>query len=169
MNKLFLITGPAGVGKSTISKMIAKNLEKSVLIEGDDIYHLVVGGYVSPWKEGNHLKLFWENCIDIIKNSINAGYDVVFNYILEKNQVEELKNHFLNCEIKFICLIVNEETIIKRDKLRPADCQMGERCLILLRNALNAGFDKNNILDTSDLTEQETYQEIINNDRFIIN
>ena len=42
MNKIYLITGPAGVGKSTISKKIAEHLDKSVLIEGDDIYHLVI-------------------------------------------------------------------------------------------------------------------------------
>lgn len=29
MNKLYIITGPAGVGKSTISKSISERLEKS--------------------------------------------------------------------------------------------------------------------------------------------
>ena len=42
---LYIITGPAGVGKSTISKELAMSSNKSVLIEGDDIYHQVVGGY----------------------------------------------------------------------------------------------------------------------------
>lgn len=46
MNKLYLITGPAGVGKSTISKLLAKKLDKSILIEGDDIYHMVISGYI---------------------------------------------------------------------------------------------------------------------------
>ena len=39
--KLYIITGPAGVGKSTISKGIASSSSKSVLIEGDEIYHHV--------------------------------------------------------------------------------------------------------------------------------
>ena len=94
MNKIYLITGPAGVGKSTISKMIAENLERSVLIEGDDVYHLVVGGYVSPWLEGNHLNLFWKNVLSLIKNSLENGYDVVFNYILDQEQVADIKNNF---------------------------------------------------------------------------
>ncbi|MBR3281612.1 MAG: (d)CMP kinase [Clostridia bacterium] len=42
MSKLYIITGPAGVGKSTISKKIAESLSKSVLIEGDDIYSQVI-------------------------------------------------------------------------------------------------------------------------------
>ena len=48
MSKLYLITGPAGVGKSTVSKAIAESLEKSVLLEGDEVYHHVVGSYVPP-------------------------------------------------------------------------------------------------------------------------
>ena len=40
MARLYVITGPAGIGKSTISKKIAETKNKSVLIEGDDIYQL---------------------------------------------------------------------------------------------------------------------------------
>ena len=92
---IYLITGPAGVGKSTISKLIAENLEKSVLIEGDDIYHLVAGkSYTPAWKEGNHLDFFWDNVFDLIENSLSKGYDVIFNYILNKKDVERMKNYF---------------------------------------------------------------------------
>lgn len=35
MSKLYIISGPAGVGKSTISKRIAESKKKTVLIEGD--------------------------------------------------------------------------------------------------------------------------------------
>lgn len=46
MSRLYILTGPPGVGKSTISRGLAERLEKSVLLEGDDFYHQVVGGYV---------------------------------------------------------------------------------------------------------------------------
>lgn len=167
---IYLITGPAGVGKSTISKLIAENLEKSVLIEGDDIYHLVAGkSYTPAWKEGNHLDFFWDNVFDLIENSLSKGYDVIFNYILNKKDVERMKNYFSEEKIKFIVLLVDEKTILERDKLRPEDCQMKERCLILLDNMKNAGFDKNNIIDTSNLTIDETYKIILNDNRFEIN
>ena len=35
MPNLYIITGPSGVGKSTVSKKLAENSNKSVLIEGD--------------------------------------------------------------------------------------------------------------------------------------
>ena len=76
---LYIITGPAGVGKSTISKELAKSSNKSVLIEGDDIYHQVISGYIPAWKEGNHLQTFWKVCLNIIKIYLGDGYDVIFN------------------------------------------------------------------------------------------
>ena len=54
MPKLYVITGPAGVGKSTISKKLAEISSKSALVEGDDIYHQVISSYAPAWKEGNH-------------------------------------------------------------------------------------------------------------------
>ena len=156
MPNLYIITGPAGVGKSTISKKIASSLEKSVLIEGDDIYHLVKGGYVSPWLEGNHLNLFWQNSISVIENSLKAGYDVVFNYIIHKDDYEMLKEKFKECEIIFKVLLVSEEELLRRDSLREEDCRMKERCLVLLNNFKNQNYIDNDIIDTTNLDINET-------------
>lgn len=161
MNKLYLITGPAGVGKSTISKALAQKLPKSVLIEGDDVYHLVLGGYVSPWKPGNHMELFWKNSISLIENSLKQGYDVVFNYIINKQQYEKIKENFKNYKVIFKVLLVDEEELLRRDKLRDEDCRMNERCLILLNNFKEQKFDKSLIIDTTYLTVEETLNKII--------
>ena len=132
MSNLYIITGPAGVGKSTISRRIAESNNKSVLIERDDIYHQVVGGYVQAWKEGNHLDTFWKICLSSIETYLEDGYDVIFNYIVNPENVEVIKNKFKNYTIKFIVLVVDENTLLLRDKERPGDCQMKERCITLL-------------------------------------
>ena len=167
MAKLYIITGPAGVGKSTISKGIAESSEKSVLIEGDEIYHQVVGGYVPAWKEGNHLDVFWKVCMDIIKDYLDYGYDVIFNYIIEKERFHELKEQFSNIDMKFIVLLLKEETLLQRDKERPEGCQMKERCLVLLKEFIDYQYDEKNILYTDNLTIEETIKEVIFNDRFL--
>ncbi len=168
MSNLYIITGPAGVGKSTISKKIAESKKKSVLIEGDDIYHQVIGGYVQAWKEGNHLDVFWKVCTNTIRIYLENGYDVIFNYIVTstplKQMYEELKDYY----IKFIVLLVDEKTLLLRDKERPEDCQMKERCITLLNNFKNNGYNEQNILDTSNFTVDETVAIIENDNRFIL-
>lgn len=168
MSCLYLITGPAGVGKSTISKALAELKEKSALIEGDDIYHLVCGGYVKPWMEGNHLEVFWENCVDLIKNFQNREYDVVFNYICTPKDTEYIKSKLKDTQIKLCILLTDEENIIKRDKMRSLDCQMGERCILLLNEFKVMGYDKKYYLNTVSLSIEEIVKEIIQNDKYLL-
>ncbi len=169
MSKLYLITGPCGVGKSTISKRLAKKLEKSVLLEGDDFYHHVVSSYVAAWKEGNHLDIFWKVVVDTINNYLNTGYDVVFNYIINKNDYEMLAKEFANVQTKFIVLLADGETLLERDSKREEDCQMKERCVILLNEFLNYGFNEEYLLYENELSVDDVVDEIILNDAFKIN
>ena len=168
MPTLYIITGPAGVGKSTISKKIAESKRKSALIEGDDIYHQVVGGYVQAWKEENHLETFWTVCINTIKIYLEYGYDVIFNYIVKPTSLEIIKKEFKDYSIKFVVLLVDEKTLLSRDKERPEDCQMKDRCITLLNSFKNNNYDKQNILDTSNLSIEETINIIENDQRFIL-
>lgn len=168
MPNLYIITGPAGVGKSTISKKIAESKNKSVLIEGDEIYAHVIGGYVSAWKDGNHLEVFWKVCLDMIDTYLSSGYDVIFNYIVTLNSYNKIKERFKEYTTKFIVLIVDEQTILLRDKQRPLDSQMNERCIVLLNNFKNTNYEKDYFLDTTNLSIEETVNIIENNDRFLI-
>ena len=163
---LFIITGPAGVGKSTISKKLASVRKKSALIEGDDIYNQVVGSYVYPWLDGNHLDIFWKICFNNISTYLNNGYDVVFNYIIEPEDLDMLKNMFKDYNFKFVVLLVDEETLLKRDKLRPIDSQMNERCIELLNGFKEYNYDEKYIIDTSKSDIDSIVNIIENNDRF---
>jgi len=140
MPTLYIITGPAGVGKSTISKKIAKSLSKSVLIEGDDIYSQVVGGYVSPWKEGNHLEIFWKVSMDIIKDYLEAGYDVVFNYIINPSKLSILNQTFKDYDKRFV----------------------------VLNNFKKHNYDEKFIIDTSKTSIEESASIAIKDERFVL-
>ena len=168
MANLYIITGPSGVGKSTVSRKIANLKNKSVLIEGDDIYHQVVGGYVQAWKKGNHLSTFWKVCINIIRIYLEEDYDVVFNYIVTPAVLKQLQNEFKNYSIKFIVLLVDENTLILRDKERSEDCQMKERCITLLKSFKNNNYNEKNRLDTSNISIDEAVSIIENEKRFVV-
>lgn len=161
---LYIITGPAGVGKSTISKRLATLKEKSVLIEGDDIYGQVIGSYVSAWKEGNHLDVFWKVCLDMINTYLENGYDVVFNYIVTPEVLKKIKERF--SRFKFVILITDEDELLKRDLLRPEDCRMRERCVVLLNNFKNNNYDKDYMLDITKLSVDEVIEHLEKDDKF---
>lgn len=161
MNKLYVITGPAGVGKSTISYEIGKRLEKSVVIEGDTIYNFFVGGRIKPWYPDAPLDLFWNNCVMLIDSYLKNGYDVVFNYIIKNNNIDMLRDKFKDYDVIFKCLLVDEKTIVKRDLLRPEDCQMHERSLILLKEFIDCNYPKSDIIDSSNLSIEETVNRIL--------
>ena len=161
---LYIITGPAGVGKSTISKRLATLKEKSVLIEGDDIYGQVIGSYVSAWKDGNHLDVFWKVCLDMINTYLENGYDVVFNYIVTPDVLKKIKERF--SRFKFVILITDEDELLKRDLLRPEDCRMRERCVVLLNNFKNNNYDKDYMLDITKLSVDEVIEHLEKDDKF---
>ena len=79
-----------------------------------------------------------------------------------------IKNKFKNYTIKFIVLVVDEKTLLLRDKERPEDCQMKERCIVLLNNFKNKNYNAQSILNTTNLSVNETIDIIENDNRFIL-
>ena len=165
---LYIITGPSGVGKSTVSGKIAGSLSRSALIEGDDIYGQIKGGYIQPWEEGNYLSTFWKISINTMKIYLEDGFDVIFNYIVLPEQIDRIRKEFSGYTIRFIVLMVDEDTVILRDSQRPEDLQMKERSIVLLNDFRSYGYKDCHILDTSHMTIDEAVTVAMEDDRFII-
>jgi len=160
MARLFIITGPSGIGKSTVSNALASKLAKCAIVEGDDIYNQVVSGAVKPWLEGNHVPLMWKNVIAITKNYLDAKIDVILNYIVHKDTLKMLQKAFENYEIHFILMMASKETIVARDGMRAPDCQVG-RTAEHLKNYKKDGYDEKYILDTDNLSVEDEVEEIL--------
>ena len=165
---LYIITGPAGVGKSTISRELANNKNKSALVEGDEIYHQVIGGYTQAWKDNNHLETFWKVCANMIRIYLEDEFDVIFNYIVTPKDIEYLRSTFKDYIIKFVVLMADEITLLARDSGRPVDVQMKERCTELLESFKSKKYDTNYMLDTSHMTIDQTVRIIETDNRFIM-
>ena len=159
-NLLYVITGPAG--------RLAEKKKKSVLLEGDEIYHHVIGSYISPWKEGNHLDVFWKVVLETINIYLENGYDVIFNYIVGEKDLVILQERFCEYKIKFIVLMANENTVVKRDLERQEDCRMGKRAIELLQNFRNKEIERKYIIETDNLNIDEIIDIIDNDNKFYI-
>jgi cytidylate kinase len=49
MGRLLVVTGPPAAGKSTVSEMVVRAAERSVLVEGDSFFGFLATGAVEPW------------------------------------------------------------------------------------------------------------------------
>ena len=122
MQRVVIITGPPGAGKSAISIKLAERVSRGVAIHSDIIRTMVKAGYTLPWLETQEAKdqrkLATKNICDIAKNSIDLGFDVFIDDVLpNSNLIKDYKKN-LGKDIKFFLLLPSEETLAKRLKDR---------------------------------------------------
>lgn len=174
MNNIYILSGPAGVGKSTTAKKLANQFERSAYIEGDIINHMVVGGYLPPWESKELLSLTWENIADLSINFVQAQKNVIIDYVAFPEEVEKFSqkiyNQVTNVEIKYIVLWVDDAELLRRDALRIKEYQMGVRCLELADEFERKGVNKRFIYNTTHIHPSnlnELLSIIRENPRFI--
>lgn len=79
-----------------------------------------------------------------------------------------MKEKFSEYKIKFVVLMANEDTIVKRDLEREEDCRMGKRAIELLQNFRNKEIERKYIIETDNLNIDEIINIIDKNDKFYI-
>lgn len=171
MQTVYILSGPAGVGKSTTSNALVKSLKNSAYISGDDISHMHVNGRKLPWESKSETSLIWNNILSLTKNFITDSIDVVIDYVAFPDDVkwfkDSLKNN--NVNIVYVVLWTDKESLLKRDQLRIPEHRMGERCLILIEEFKQSGLENKYLLDTSENTPdtlEQIIETIINNEQF---
>lgn len=159
MAKIYVITGPAGVGKSTVTNALANKISNCAILEGDEIYNQVVGG-AKPWQEGNHLDVMWKNLISLARNYLESGIDVILNYIVYKDRLTELVDALSIYEVHFVLLMASVEIVTARDNERAEDVQV-HRANTHIEKFNNQGYDKKFILNTEDKTIEQEVDDIL--------
>lgn len=107
-----------------------------------------------------------EKLFFLITSYLENSYNVVFTYIIKKEDLKKIMTSFKQYTLSFVVLLTDPETLLCRDKERPLDCQMGERRLLLLKEFQKENFEQKNILDTSNHSVQEICDKIRNNQNF---
>jgi predicted kinase len=49
-NAILIVTGPPGVGKTTVAGILAGRSDRAVHLEADAFFRFISAGYVEPWK-----------------------------------------------------------------------------------------------------------------------
>ncbi|WP_243867507.1 AAA family ATPase [Paenibacillus sp. BK720] len=163
---VYLISGPLGVGKSTVSKTLASAMNQCVLIEGDLLLQVYRGETEPPWEE--RLRLAWLNIAAVTRNFLVNGLDVVIDFVVE----DELQWFFdqlsdLDVTLHYVVLHAEPDTLNARLHQR-GDTQYIDRSLFLRSKLMASPVNELFLLDTDGKKPDELAEEIIKNSRFRI-
>lgn len=126
-------------------------------ISGDVVSWMHKNGREKPWLSEAEVALIWDNILSITKNFLKRDIDVVIDYVTFPEQAFWLAENVrqFQCEVRYIVLFCEEETLIKRDKERPLAYQMGTRCLELIEEFKAASVHPQYIFDTTKYTPDD--------------
>ncbi|MEK7588557.1 MAG: AAA family ATPase [Patescibacteria group bacterium] len=172
-NFVCLITGPAGVGKSSVTKALAKKFTRSAVINLDQLHAMVVGGYVKPWPHTEEvdlqLSLSAKNACEIANNFLEKGFNVFIDDLVGRKLLEQYSEHFKNDNFKTFLLLPSLESLLKRfDERENKNNEELRKRTQDLHKSFSEKKDKLNwkVIDSSGLTLEETvdqiYKELLN-------
>ncbi len=167
MKKAFicLITGPAGSGKSSVSKALAKKFERSAVIEVDKIREIIKSGRVRPFPYNDEvelqLTLSAKNACDMANNLLEKGFNVFIDDVVGRKLLVQYSNSFKDKNFKAFLLMPSLEALLRRFDDRGDNKELRQRT-VELHKIFSEKKDELNcqIINSSNQTLEETVDEI---------
>lgn len=119
---LFILTGPPGAGKNTISSIFAKQREKCAVIDVDLIRWIILQPHKAPWEgeEGHKQQLLGvRHACMLAKSLISENYDVLILDVISDETAQIYKGTLKDSQPKIVLLLPSFEEIKRRNKIRP--------------------------------------------------
>jgi guanylate kinase len=134
-NIICLITGPAGSGKSSTTKALARKFKRSAVIEVDTLRAMVIGGYVRPWPYNEEvdlqLSLSAKNACDMAANFMEKGFNVFIDDVVGKKLLAQYSNFFKDKNFQTFLLLPSVESLLNRFEDRGDNKELRERTVEL--------------------------------------
>src|SRR3989344_9501858 len=104
-----LITGPAGVGKSTVAKALAKKFERSAVIDADSLRNMIKEGRVKPWPHNEEVEeqmtLAARNVCALANNFLASNFNVIIEDVIGRKLFQQYSEFFSKNQFKVFLLL----------------------------------------------------------------
>src|SRR3989344_4391879 len=164
MEKIILVNGQAGAGKSSVAKLLSQELKNSAYINVDSLVS------TNPWEFGDESdSLAIKNAISLIHNFSSANFQNIIISGLTRNQ--QLLDSFLSqlnseTHVLFVWLKADRKVRLARKESRDRDGADKKEHFELVDklypdiDSVNIKNGKSIFIDTSSKTIQEVVKEI---------
>jgi len=159
MKEILIIRGAPGVGKSSVGKLLTQHLKNGVTIEIDEVRRMI--NSVSWTNTKEHL-----NAIEATSALVISYLKLQYNPIIVIDTLSQGTIKIITDKIpqkttcKIISLIATEEKIKERIAKRNEGFMDYETSFKVNSSLINEYLENNFIIDTSDLSIEETFNKI---------
>ena len=176
MNKIIVVSGPCGTGKSTFTDAYARHVVnetgKTVYVIHGDSFH---AGFVEPENKGDFfvngeasdpvlwediLRFNWDCIISTAGRALKQGIDVFIDYVVEE-ELPRLKDlaALYNAELYYIVVTASEDELERRIRDR-GDLDLIERAKFLKRKLEGLPENRGHLCDNTDKSPERMIEEI---------
>ncbi len=159
MRQVIILNGPAGVGKTSVGKLLAQKSENSVCISGDALKNFIVRKTSAVTG-----RLGYKNGASLIRNYLDAGYElVIFEYIFPSKEQIDYFFEVLKVDVPvFLYTLWAPLAVVKqREAARIERASLGERVTACHQELAANLHDLGPIIDTDQLTLEEVVEKIL--------
>jgi predicted ABC-type ATPase len=157
MQKLIIINGTMGIGKTTIARLVFTQLPNSAYLCGDAVWQ------INPFEVNDKTRaLVEQNLAFVLRSYLVAGYEyVMLDWVMHQQSIIDAILAPLNdrsFELQVFTLVADEEVAVERCLARDGGQRNPEGVLSRLRQSRELDSIK---IDTSRITPEEAAGQIL--------
>jgi chloramphenicol 3-O-phosphotransferase len=120
MSQVVIITGVQGAGKSSVAAALASVLERSIHLDGDLIYRMVVSGRenMSPSPSGEavrQLRLRYAAAVEVLRIYATAGFSTVYSDVIRQEDYPAIIHGLSPLSVCTVVLTPSTDVVVARE------------------------------------------------------